>query len=93
MLSPAFEGLNVDRILKKLDDPSIEPGYVDPRHCMVFWARPPQHIKDLVDQIQQKLKRVSPGELRLEKANVEFVPNSFLVGYDAVVVQFDVHRA
>ncbi|KAG4436409.1 hypothetical protein IFR05_008102 [Cadophora sp. M221] len=41
-------------------DPSIEPGFVDPRNCLVFWARPPAHIRSLVDQVQQKLLSLAP---------------------------------
>ncbi|RFU25293.1 hypothetical protein B7463_g11049, partial [Scytalidium lignicola] len=61
LLSDSFSGLILDPILKRLEDPSIEPGYVDPRHCLVFWGRPPQHIKSLVDIIQKKLLEQAPN--------------------------------
>ncbi|CAL3967485.1 unnamed protein product [Diplocarpon coronariae] len=60
LLSPGFAGLILDPILQRLTDPSIEPGYVDPRNCLVFWARPPAHICALVDQVQQKLLSLAP---------------------------------
>ncbi|KAH8820902.1 RNA ligase/cyclic nucleotide phosphodiesterase [Xylogone sp. PMI_703] len=61
LLSDSFSGLIIDPILRKLEDPTIEPGYVDPRNCLVFWGRPPQHIKSLVDIIQKKLLRHAPN--------------------------------
>lgn len=62
LLSPNFqdEGLNVDSILQRLEDPTLEPGFVDPRHSLVFWARPSPGVKDLIIQIQQRLKAISP---------------------------------
>ncbi|KAJ5051515.1 uncharacterized protein L3040_001291 [Drepanopeziza brunnea f. sp. 'multigermtubi'] len=60
LLSPEFTGLILDPILQRLVDPSIQPGYVDPRNCIVFWARPPAHIRSLVGQIQQKLLSLAP---------------------------------
>ena len=41
--------------------PEQYPGYVDPRHCLVFWARPPRHLRLLVDLVQKKLRDVNPG--------------------------------
>ncbi|KAF2747170.1 hypothetical protein M011DRAFT_468057 [Sporormia fimetaria CBS 119925] len=61
LLSPAFKGVNIDPILLRLTDPAIEPGYADPRHCLVFWARPPQHLKDLILKIQKELQTVAPN--------------------------------
>lgn len=61
LLSPDFSGLILDPILQRLMDPSIEPGFVDPRNCLVFWARPPSHIRSLVDQVQQKLLSLAPS--------------------------------
>ncbi|KAK4981959.1 hypothetical protein LTR66_009572 [Elasticomyces elasticus] len=62
LLSPDFTGLIVDPILKRLEDPTIEPGFTDPRHCLVFWARPPQQVKELIGAIQQKLLTAAPRE-------------------------------
>lgn len=41
--------------------PERYPGYVDPRHCLVFWARPPSHLRLLVDLVQKKLREMKPG--------------------------------
>lgn len=51
----------LDPVLQKIEDPKIEPGFQDPRHCLVFWARPPQHIKALVGTVQQKLLALAPS--------------------------------
>ncbi|KAF2271566.1 uncharacterized protein EI97DRAFT_437751 [Westerdykella ornata] len=61
LLSNDFPGVNIDPILLRLTDQTIEPGYVDPRHCLVFWARPPQHIKGLIGKIQKELLTVAPN--------------------------------
>jgi vesicle-fusing ATPase len=63
-LDPAFTGLILDPILQKLENPELQHGYVDPRHCLVFWARPTIEIRDLVASIQQKLRRVAPSMTR-----------------------------
>ncbi|KIW03123.1 uncharacterized protein PV09_05766 [Verruconis gallopava] len=61
LLDPGFSGVIVDPILQRLEDPSIEPGYVDTRHCLVFWGRPEQHIKSLIASVQDKLRTVAPS--------------------------------
>jgi hypothetical protein len=61
LLAMNFKGLNLDSILQRLEDPAIEPGFVDPRHSLVLWARPPPHIQKLVSEIQQRLKRLAPS--------------------------------
>ncbi|KAI9744013.1 MAG: hypothetical protein M1818_002747 [Claussenomyces sp. TS43310] len=61
LLSPSFKGLLTDGILQRLEDPTLEPGFVDPRHGIVFWARPPPHIRCLIEQIQQRLKITAPN--------------------------------
>ncbi|KAE8448094.1 hypothetical protein EG329_009859 [Mollisiaceae sp. DMI_Dod_QoI] len=60
LLSSEFSGLILDPILQRLMDPTIEPGFRDPRNCLVFWARPPAHIRALVDQVQQRLLSLAP---------------------------------
>lgn len=62
LLSPGFSGLILDPILQRLENPSIEPGFTDPRHCLVFWARPPSHIRSLVDRVQQQLLTLAPSK-------------------------------
>jgi vesicle-fusing ATPase len=50
----------LDQILRRVSDPTIEPGYTDPRHCMTLWARPPRHIRKLIAQVQQKFLAIAP---------------------------------
>lgn len=47
----------------KLDGHQSDPNFRDPRHCLVFWARPTQMIKKLVEVVQQKLKDAVPGSV------------------------------
>lgn len=61
LLDPAFAGVTLDPILQRIHDPKIEPGYVDPRHCLVFWARPPEKIRCLIGELQRKLRSVAPS--------------------------------
>jgi len=61
MLDEHFPGVNIDPILLRLCNSSIEPGYVDPRHCLVFWGRPTTKIKDLIHRVQQELLTVAPS--------------------------------
>ncbi|KAF2455322.1 RNA ligase/cyclic nucleotide phosphodiesterase [Lineolata rhizophorae] len=61
LLAPDFDGVQIDPVLLRLSDSSVEPGYADPRHCLVFWARPPQAVKNLIAQIQQKLLAAAPN--------------------------------
>ena len=62
ILGPDFDGWILDEHLVKLDGFQKDPSYVDPRHCLVFWARPPQKVRKLVQIIQQKLKDAAPGK-------------------------------
>jgi vesicle-fusing ATPase len=72
LLDEKFPGPSIDPILLRLSDPTVEPGYVDPRHCLVFWGRPTQKIKQLILRIQQDLLTVAPSE---------FAPSSrFMLG-------------
>ena len=63
MLGVDFAGVNIDPILLRLSDPSIEPGYLDPRHCLVFWGRPTTKIKDPIHRVQQELLTVAPSNV------------------------------
>lgn len=54
--------MTIDTILAKLEDQTIEPGFKDPRHCLVFWARPPPHVKLVIAEVQKRLKTVAPRE-------------------------------
>jgi len=61
LLDPGLPGVILDPILKKLEEPNLDVGYVDPRHCLVFWARPPSELRELIANIQQKLRTVAPS--------------------------------
>ncbi|EIN06647.1 hypothetical protein PUNSTDRAFT_71911 [Punctularia strigosozonata HHB-11173 SS5] len=68
-LSEAFKP-EVDTILQRTLDPSIEPGYVDPRHSIVLWARPPAPVRALVAEIQRKLLVAAPHLWAMPPANL-----------------------
>ncbi|OTA39761.1 hypothetical protein BTJ68_00268 [Hortaea werneckii EXF-2000] len=61
LLSPDFSGVTVDEILAKIEDPNGHPDFKDWRHCLVFWARPPGHIRSLIAQVQERLREVAPN--------------------------------
>ncbi|PYH95738.1 hypothetical protein BO71DRAFT_350572 [Aspergillus ellipticus CBS 707.79] len=64
LLSPEFLGWQVDEILQKLHAQSTDPQappFVDPRHNLTLYARPPQHIRELVAEIQQEIRDVAPS--------------------------------
>lgn len=63
MLDADFPGVSIDPILLRLHDPTIEPGFVDPRHCLVLWGRPTTQVKDLIHRVQQELLTVAPSEI------------------------------
>ncbi|KAJ5678081.1 uncharacterized protein N7477_003714 [Penicillium maclennaniae] len=56
-----FPGWTVDNILTRLDGAAKEEGFLDPRNCLVIWARPPSHICDLISAVQTELKAVAPS--------------------------------
>ncbi|EPE08298.1 ureidoglycolate hydrolase [Ophiostoma piceae UAMH 11346] len=60
-LDPAFQEVLVDPYLLRIENPSIDPTFQDPRYGLVFWARPPEHILQLASHIQQVLKAASPN--------------------------------
>lgn len=66
MLDASFPGVTIDPILAILEDTSLHPGYADPRHCLVFWARPPGKIQNLIGDIQEKLRAVAPSKKYLD---------------------------
>ena len=53
--------MTIDEILAKLEDYSIEPGFKDWRHCLVFWARPTEKVRKLIATVQKKLQDVVPN--------------------------------
>ncbi|KAK3074509.1 hypothetical protein LTR53_002991 [Teratosphaeriaceae sp. CCFEE 6253] len=58
LLAPDFPGVTPDEILFNLE---IDPDYRDWRHCLVFWARPPQKVRSLIAEIQEQLEHVVPS--------------------------------
>ncbi|KAG0161623.1 hypothetical protein PDIDSM_9158 [Penicillium digitatum] len=60
---PGFSEWKEDEILSKvLEAEKGLTNFVDPRHNLAFWARPPQHIQDLVYKIQQEIgPLIGPG--------------------------------
>ncbi|KAL2843704.1 RNA ligase/cyclic nucleotide phosphodiesterase [Aspergillus pseudoustus] len=61
ILSEEFAGWSVDNILSRLDGPGKEEGFVDPRNCLVIWARPPPHVREIIRFVQDELKTVAPA--------------------------------
>jgi len=61
ILDSNFSGWTLDPYLVKLEGPKKEAGYVDPRNCLVFWARPPEKVRSLIAVIQQKLRDFAPN--------------------------------
>ncbi|KAF4270324.1 hypothetical protein KXW98_003691 [Aspergillus fumigatus] len=76
LLSPDFPGWQVDEILKKLHVQTTIPShegqtpFIDHRNNLNFYARPPQHIKDLIAEIQNEIQSVVP--------NIWLTPPDFL---------------
>ncbi|GFF35437.1 hypothetical protein IFM46972_04551 [Aspergillus udagawae] len=60
ILAPDFAGWNLDEILMRLDGPAKEEGFIDPRNCLVIWARPSSPIRDLIKFVQSELRSVAP---------------------------------
>ena len=63
ILADDFPGWSLDEVLRRLDGSAKEEGYVDPRNCLVFWARPPPHIREVVAFVQKELREVAPGKI------------------------------
>ncbi|KAJ5668915.1 Ribosomal protein L44e [Penicillium macrosclerotiorum] len=56
ILDPGFRGWQFDETLHRVL--GAEQGlsqYVDQRHNLAFWARPPRHIRELAQMIQQEI--------------------------------------
>lgn len=60
LLSPNFSGFSIDPILHKLVNEPQDPNSIDTRHCLVFWARPPEHLRLLINTIQEQLRDATP---------------------------------
>ncbi|KAL2842071.1 RNA ligase/cyclic nucleotide phosphodiesterase [Aspergillus pseudodeflectus] len=61
ILSESFPGWSVDTILSRLEGPDKEDGFVDPRNCLVIWARPPPAVREVIRFVQDELKSVAPA--------------------------------
>ncbi|KAJ4375111.1 hypothetical protein N0V83_002195 [Neocucurbitaria cava] len=57
LLDASFAGVSIDPILSRLS----EPGYVDPRHCLVVWGRPTEKVKALISRVQKELLTLAPS--------------------------------
>ncbi|KAI9808766.1 MAG: hypothetical protein M1825_003918 [Sarcosagium campestre] len=42
LLDQPFPGVKIETVLQKLNDPALNPGYVDPRHSL--WLMPPEKL-------------------------------------------------
>ncbi|KAL3439855.1 RNA ligase/cyclic nucleotide phosphodiesterase [Aspergillus insuetus] len=60
ILSETFPGWSIDDILARLDGPGKKAGFVDPRNCLVIWARPPPGVREVIRFVQDELKSVAP---------------------------------
>ncbi|KAJ3548807.1 hypothetical protein NM208_g830 [Fusarium decemcellulare] len=60
-LSSGFSGLIIDQHLLKLERPDLYPGFRDERYCLSLWARPPIHILQLTQRLQNMLKAAAPA--------------------------------
>lgn len=70
ILADDFSGFSIDPILEKLVNPEAYPGYIDPRNCLVFWARPPERIRELVGMLQAQLRDLAPSQSRKSRSLV-----------------------
>ncbi|CAK7268350.1 hypothetical protein SEPCBS57363_003049 [Sporothrix epigloea] len=68
-LDPAFVEVLVDPFLVRIENPSIDPSFADPRHGLVFWARPPEHVLQLAAHVQTLLQKAAPNGLWLMPMN------------------------
>lgn len=59
--SSDFKEVLIDPFLLRLETPSLQPGFADPRHCLVLWARPPDHVIKLASHLQALLKKAAPS--------------------------------
>lgn len=62
LLNTDFPGWLLDPVLQKLVDSKRHPDYLDPRNCLVFWARPPEHLRRVICKIQERLLRFNSSK-------------------------------
>ncbi|CAK7228386.1 hypothetical protein SBRCBS47491_006886 [Sporothrix bragantina] len=68
-LDPAFTEVLVDPFLVRIENPRIDPSFADPRHGLVFWARPPEHVLQLAAHVQSLLLKAAPNSFWLMPMN------------------------
>ena len=96
LLAQDFPGVTVDSILARLENPKDHPDYQDPRHCLVFWARPTLTVRDIIGKIQAKLKEVVPNlwimpSESLHMTALEITHSLTAPEIDALVQQMEPH--
>ena len=64
LLAKDFPGVTVDSILAKLENSQKFRNYQDPRHCLVFWARPTATSSARFKQASKKSSQTSGPCLR-----------------------------
>ena len=62
LLNTDFPGWLLDPVLQKLVDFKRHPDYVEPRNCVVFLARPPEHLRRVICKIQERLLGFNPSK-------------------------------
>ncbi|KAJ5688828.1 hypothetical protein N7462_003220 [Penicillium macrosclerotiorum] len=70
ILDSSFSGWHLDPILMKLEGPSFDPSYVDPRNNAIIWARPTRSILDLIEMIQRSLFKYASDLWLVPKENL-----------------------
>jgi hypothetical protein len=86
LLSPEFPGVSIDYILQELEytrgknaavtyafpenAPKRSEAEIDPRNCLVFWARPTEVVMDLLQRIQLRLKELAPDIWLMPRENL-----------------------
>lgn len=71
LLAKGFSGVIIDPILTQLEDSkSAELGYEDPRHCLVFWGRPEEHVRSIIEEVQVRLRRAAPNLWLMPRDNL-----------------------
>ncbi|QKX59063.1 uncharacterized protein TRUGW13939_06193 [Talaromyces rugulosus] len=70
ILDQSFAGWTLDPILAKLDGPNKDPAFIDERFCLVFWGRPPGHIRKMIYDIQQEIREIAPDMWFMPQENL-----------------------
>jgi len=86
LLADDFPGITIDPILRELEyvkgnaaataslgdppPPKRSEDEIDPRNCIVFWARPTTAVMDLIGSVQEKLKAFAPDLWLMPRPNL-----------------------